>query len=652
METLLIANRGEIAVRIARTARAEGYRTAAIYSDADRDALHVRACDTAIAIGGNTAADSYLRIDKILAAASRAGATAIHPGYGFLAENADFARACADKNLRFVGPSADTIELMGNKRRAKDFVEAAGVPCIPGYRGGQDDDTLVARAREIGLPLMIKAAAGGGGRGMRLVKDDSELAAQLRSARSEARSAFGSDELILEKALLGARHIEIQVFADSRGNTIHLGERDCSIQRRHQKILEESPSPAVDPPLRERMGAAAVAAARACRYLGAGTVEFLLDRNGDFYFLEMNTRLQVEHPVTEMVTGFDLVAWQLAVARGELLPVTQDRVPQRGHAIEARLYAEDPLNGFLPQSGRILYWREPAATGIRLDHGIREHTKISPYYDPMLGKLIACGDSRGQALRRLRAALTQLQLIGPKNNIPFLLAVLDDAGFAAGESDTGFLDTFHYGEQADNPEPEIFAIAAVLNHHRRLSPRDRHSGRANWCSGDNSLPLAYRLQAESGQRTCALRCSGTDRYRVLVDEREAFEVRVHSMEETTASLSVDEVRQQCTWLHRDNRLHLLRAGRQWQLADITCSPASATQGPGSGRITAPMDGCIVEMMAELQHPVRRGDTLAVMEAMKMEHPLKADRDGTVTAVSAAPGEQVRGGQLLIEIAEK
>ncbi|WP_323844555.1 acetyl/propionyl/methylcrotonyl-CoA carboxylase subunit alpha [Microbulbifer magnicolonia] len=651
--TLLIANRGEIARRIIRTARAEGYSTVAVYSDADRDALHTRDADRALAIGGQTPAESYLDIDKIIAAAQKAGAAAVHPGYGFLAENAGFARACAEAGLVFIGPSAEVIELMGNKRRAKDFVANAGVPCIPGFShsdpgGSQGDDTLMAEAQRIGFPLMIKAAAGGGGRGMRLVQDAGSFAAQLRSARSEALGAFGSDEIILEKALLDARHIEIQVFADSHGNVIHLGERDCSIQRRHQKIVEESPSPAVDAQLRERMGAAAVAAARACGYLGAGTVEFLLDRSGDFYFLEMNTRLQVEHPVTEMVTGFDLVAWQLAVARGEPLPVTQQAVTQRGHAIEVRLYAEDPENQFLPQTGPVHHWREPAGEGIRIDHALLQGSEVSPFYDPMLGKLIAWGRDREEARRRLHRALGELQLIGPKNNIHFLRQLLQQPGFVAGEATTAFLEDANWYPAQPAPDTWTQAIAAALNHERHLRAADRRSGRANWRSGDHSLPLHYQLQCDAQELHCRLACRGGHSYRVMVEGRD-FDIEVRQFADRCARLTVDGVELEQRFVRVDNALFLLRDGRQWQFVDTTQAPARTALAQGSGHITAPMDGCIVEIHVQANQAVRCGDTIAVMEAMKMEHPLKADRDGTVIKLAASAGDQVRGGQLLVQI---
>ena len=649
---LLIANRGEIALRIMRSARAEGYRTAAIYSDADRDAAHVLAADVAVALGGNTPQESYLDIDKVIAAALKAGATAIHPGYGFLSENANFARACISRGLSFIGPDAEVIELMGNKRQAKKFVAAAGVPCIPGYAASaiaesRDDTELIKAAQKVGYPLMVKAADGGGGRGMRLVKSHEALPDQLRSARSEALNAFGSDEVILEKALTDARHIEIQIFADGHGNVIHLGERDCSVQRRHQKIIEECPSPAVDTQLRERMGAAAVAAARACKYLGAGTVEFLLDSSGEFYFLEMNTRLQVEHPVTELVTGFDLVAWQLAVARGESLPVTQEQITLNGHAIEVRLYAEDPYNQFLPQSGGIKRWQEPLGMGVRCDHAIIAGATITSYYDPMLGKLIAWGQDREQARLRLVRALLELDYIGPKNNSPFLQQLLTNSDFIAGRATTSFIDSV-IGTPVSPTMPNLLpAVATALLHEHRLRPEDRQSCRANWRSGDSSTPLYYRLQF--GQEEYELLLSPeAEGYRVE-HNGETCSIRLLDHNNEYFDVCVDGLRERFPVMIECGLITLLHAGSQWQFADCTQAPASINEASGSGRLTAPMDGAIVEIRVQPQQQVKRGDIIAVMEAMKMEHPLKADRDGTVQLMNAQAGDQVRGGQLLAQI---
>ncbi len=437
---ILIANRGEIACRIQRTAQALGYRTVALFSDADADALHVQMADQAVNIGAAPVHQSYLNIPAILDAARRSGADAIHPGYGFLSENPGFARACAEAGLTFIGPSADAIELMGSKRLSKIAMLDAGVPCIAGYQGAaQDDATLLREAERIGYPLMIKASAGGGGRGMRLVHSSDELPAQLRTARSEALNGFGSDELILEQALIEPRHVEVQLFGDCHGNLIYLGERDCSVQRRHQKVIEEAPCPVMTGELRRAMGEAALKAGRAVNYVGAGTVEFLLDARGQFYFLEMNTRLQVEHPVTELITGQDLVAWQLAVAEGQPLPLTQEQVTLNGHAMEVRLYAEDPTQNFLPQTGRVQAWEPVLNPGARIDHGLREGQLISPFYDPMLGKLIAHGATREEARRKLLRAVQDSVLLGVQSNQRLLVSLLQHPQFISGEFSTAFI---------------------------------------------------------------------------------------------------------------------------------------------------------------------------------------------------------------------
>ncbi|MEE4252226.1 MAG: acetyl-CoA carboxylase biotin carboxylase subunit, partial [Alcanivoracaceae bacterium] len=465
-EKILIANRGEIACRVIRTARSLGYRTVAVYSQADSNARHVSLADEAVCIGPATVSQSYLNADAILAAARQTGADAVHPGYGFLSENSTFAQACEAAGITFIGPPVNAIHLMGSKRLSKIAMQEAGVPCIPGYEGAdQSDATLIREAERIGLPLMIKASAGGGGRGMRVVTDMAEVAEQLRSARAEAKNAFGSDELILERAVIRPRHVEIQVFGDQHGNVIHLGERDCSVQRRHQKVVEEAPSPAVNAELRARMGEAAVNAAKSCQYVGAGTVEFLLAEDGSFYFLEMNTRLQVEHPVTELVTGLDLVAWQIRVARGETLPLTQDQVQLNGHAIEVRLYAEEPSQNFMPQTGPVLAWRPAEGDGVRIDHGLREGFSVGSHYDPMLAKIIAWGDSREDARRRLIRAIEDTVLFGLQDNRRFLAAILRHPVFAAGAATTAFLDS-DFGDDPSMAAPQashlMYAIAAAL----------------------------------------------------------------------------------------------------------------------------------------------------------------------------------------------
>jgi len=461
---ILVANRGEIAWRVMRTAKAMGYRTVAVYSDADKDAPHVAFADEAVRIGPPPVGESYLSIERILEAAKASGADALHPGYGFLSENEAFAAACGKAGLTFIGPPPAAIAAMGNKAAAKRRMIEAGVPCVPGYQGAdQNDDHLATAARKIGLPVMVKAAAGGGGRGMRLVERDGDLLEAIRTARAEAESAFGSGELILEKAVVDARHVEIQVFADNHGNVIHLGERDCSVQRRHQKVIEEAPSPAVDAGLRSRMGAAAVAAAEAIGYRGAGTVEFLLGGDGAFYFLEMNTRLQVEHPVTEAITGLDLVDWQLRVARGERLPLTQEQVTLAGHAIEVRLYAEDPAANFTPQTGQIDVWSPAEETGLRIDHGILTGAQITPFYDPLLAKVIAYGEDREESRRRLIRGLVNSSALGIATNKEFLIQILEEQEFIDGEATTAFIAR-HFGADraAEQADPAVVALAAVL----------------------------------------------------------------------------------------------------------------------------------------------------------------------------------------------
>ncbi|MBL8488599.1 MAG: ATP-grasp domain-containing protein, partial [Rhodocyclaceae bacterium] len=502
---ILIANRGEIVARVARTARRMGYATAAVHSDADSGAPFVAACDEAVGIGGLSPADSYLRIDAIIDACRRSGADAVHPGYGFLSENAAFARACADAGLLFIGPPAEAIEAMGDKAAARRRMDAAGVPCIPGYDGkDQDDERLTAEAGRIGFPLMVKAAAGGGGRGMRRVHGAGELPAALASARSEARSAFGDGTLILERLLVGARHVEVQVFADTLGGTVHLFERDCSVQRRHQKVIEEAPSPAVDAALRERLGRAACAAARAVGYVGAGTVEFLLGADGQFHFMEMNTRLQVEHPVTEAITGLDLVEWQLRVAAGEPLPLAQSAIPLTGHGLEVRLYAEDPERGFLPQTGRLLRWR-PSGRG-RCDHALAGGVQVTPHYDPMLAKVVAHGRDREEARRRLIAALRDTVVLGLTTNKAFLLGCLEHPEFAAGRATTDFVAA-HFADATPVPPAREAVAAAALLFYRRGVAALPQPALAGWHSGGNAR-YHLELDVAGERRSLTLRPTG------------------------------------------------------------------------------------------------------------------------------------------------
>jgi geranyl-CoA carboxylase alpha subunit len=646
---VLVANRGEIACRVIRTARAEGYRTVAVYSEADAGALHVQQADHALCIGPPPVRESYLSIDAVLRAAAASGADAIHPGYGFLSENAAFARAVQAAGLVFIGPDPHAIEQMGNKAAAKRLMLAAGVPCVPGYQGAdQSDKTLIAQAREIGVPIMIKAAAGGGGRGMRLVADLAELPAALATARSEAANAFGSDELILERAVVEPRHVEVQVFADRHGNVIHLGERDCSIQRRHQKVFEEAPSPAVDAALRARMGAAAVAAAKAVQYVGAGTVEFLLDREGRFHFLEMNTRLQVEHPVTESITGQDLVAWQLAVARGEPLPLTQDQVRLRGHAIEVRLYAEDPQAGFLPQSGDVALWRPPAGPGIRVDHGLASGQTISPYYDPMIAKIIAHGATRDEARRRLLGALRATRVLGLPTNLGFLTAAAEHEVFAAGAATTAFIG-HHFGPeqlQARAPTSRAVAAAAALC----FDTTAYRGAQAGWRSNG---PARWPIDLVEGERRHAVHVTvhGPGRLHVELDGGVAHAIELGAGDGADRPLSLDGLHTLATVVRDGPRLHLALDGCVASFDDVTYAPPRRSEQAAESTVSAPMNGRVLAVLVQAGDAVAKGQRLAVLEAMKMEHQLVARRDGVVERVAVRAGDQVATRAVIATLVE-
>jgi geranyl-CoA carboxylase alpha subunit len=646
---ILIANRGEIACRIARTAKALGYRTVAVFSDADEGALHVRHADEAVRIGPPPAQQSYLNIEALLAAAELASTDAVHPGYGFLSENAAFAAACGKAGLVFIGPPAAAIDAMGNKARAKALMEMAGVPCVPGYRGAdQSDETLIAEGRRIGFPLMIKAAAGGGGRGMRLVTATDELPQALARSRSEAAGAFGSEELILERAIADARHIEIQIFADRHGNVIHLGERDCSIQRRHQKVIEETPSPAVSPELREQMGEAAVAAARAIGYVGAGTVEFLLDRSQKFYFLEMNTRLQVEHPVTEAVTGLDLVAWQLRIAAGEKLPLTQQQVRFDGHAIEARLYAEDPYRNFLPQSGTLVDWRPASGEGIRVDHGLMSGFVVSPFYDPMLAKVIAHGGTREEARRRLAIALEDTVAFGLNTNRGFLISVLRHPPFAAGDATTAFIERyFPAGSEAlQRPKLDLrmVAVAAILLFEARESQAVRGQ---SWSStGAPSWPL--RLTAGDAHQQAIVMVIGKDHYLIALGSH-MLEVSVEERQEGALRFTASGVQQTARYVLYDGTVHLDINGLVAAIRETTLEPSAASRRDASSRLVAPMNGAIISVAAKPGDLVAKGQLIVVLEAMKMQHEITAERDGTIDKILVRPGDQVATRQVLVEL---
>ncbi|MES2609844.1 MAG: biotin carboxylase N-terminal domain-containing protein [Pseudomonadota bacterium] len=655
MKKILIANRAEIARRIVHTAHAMGIATVAVYSDADAQALHVREATQAVALGGSASADSYLRIDKLIAAAHATGADAVHPGYGFLSENAEFAQAVVDAGLSWIGPPPAAIRTLGSKAGAKALAQAQGVPCLPGYAGSdQSDARFAAEAEHIGLPLMVKAVAGGGGRGMRLVTDAAQLPAALASARSEALAGFGNGDLLIERALLNPRHVEVQIFADMHGHCIHLGERDCSVQRRHQKLIEESPGPAVDAALRERMGACAVALAQAAGYVGAGTVEFLLDdsnQHSSFYLMEMNTRLQVEHPVTEALTGLDLVEWQIRVARGELLRLKQEQMALQGHAIEVRLCAEDAH--FTPHTGRVLHFATPPATafertplgGLRFDHALEEGTEVTPHYDAMLGKLIVHAATRGAAIDALVRALNGTTLLGLPSNRAFLAACLDHPQFRAGQARVPFLAQESEALRAallqqEKPALVPGAMAALFPAHATTLP----------CGFARPVRLRHQGQA------WPLTVQDMGRGHLRIEQRPGEVTDMHMAPLTGG-------RMQCTV---GGVAHTLRAAQvgprrwHWQagavdgwVEDASWEPAAraGTEG-GASELRAPFNGRVVAVPAAAGQALAAGATVVVLESMKLEHSLSCPAAATVAELLVAPGQQVAPGQVLARFAVK
>ncbi|MCI3930826.1 acetyl/propionyl/methylcrotonyl-CoA carboxylase subunit alpha [Streptomyces sp. AN091965] len=633
-ETVLVANRGEIAVRVIRTLRSLGVRSVAVHSDADADARHVREADTAVRLGPAPASESYLSVDRLLAAAAASGAQAVHPGYGFLAENAAFAQACADAGLVFIGPPAAAIDLMGDKIRAKETVRAAGVPVVPGSSGsGLTDAQLTAAAREIGTPVLLKPSAGGGGKGMRLVRDAALLGEEIAAARREARASFGDDTLLVERWVDRPRHIEIQVLADAHGNVIHLGERECSLQRRHQKIIEEAPSVLLDEETRAAMGAAAVEAARSCGYVGAGTVEFIVPGSdpSSYYFMEMNTRLQVEHPVTELITGLDLVEWQLRVAAGEPLPFGQDGVRLTGHAVEARICAEDPSRGFLPSGGTVVLLREPSGDGVRTDSGLSEGTEVGSLYDPMLSKVIAYGPDRATALRKLRAALADTVILGVPTNTGFLRRLLAHPAVVAGELDTGLVEREAEGLVDADVPAGVYEAAALA--------RAGVPAATGWVD-PFSVPSGWRLGGEPAWTAHHLRVPGHDP--VVVRTRRTAdggtEVDLGDLGEPAAG--PHRYHRAGTWLGRD--------GDAWEVRDHDPVEAALTGSAhaGADALTAPMPGTVTVVKVAPGDHVAAGQSLLVVEAMKMEHVISAPHAGTVTELDVTPGSTVAMDQVL------
>jgi 3-methylcrotonyl-CoA carboxylase alpha subunit len=659
-DKILIANRGEIACRVARTARRMGIRTVAVFSEADARALHVAACDEAVLLGPPAPRESYLRGDRIIAAALERGAQAIHPGYGFLSENEDFAQACADAGLVFIGPPPPAIRAMGSKSESKRIMGAAGVPLVPGYHGAEQDLRLLEReAEQIGYPVLIKASAGGGGKGMRIVERPRDFEAALASAKREAASSFGDDAVLLEKYLTEPRHIEIQVFADRHGECVYLFERDCSVQRRHQKVLEEAPAPGMTAERRAAMGAAAVAACKAIGYEGAGTVEFIANQDGSFYFMEMNTRLQVEHPVTEMITGLDLVEWQLRVAAGELLPLAQEDLAIHGHAIEARIYAEDPERGFLPSIGHIAHLFAPETSAfVRIDTGVRAGDEISPWYDPMIAKLIAWGEDRELALKRLRVALSQYRIVGLATNVEFLHRLTGHHAFAQAKLDTGLIGRHHeelFPPQEALPD-SVLAIAALAHLESvEAAARERAAGSGEpaspwhatdgwWLNEDNYQRLDFIHRGE--EKSVVAHYRGGER---LLD-LPGGQVRARAERDADA-LSVDlgGARSRAHVVEMDADLIVFVDGRSHRLTLLDPLAVDTAAEGGGGHLAAPMSGTVVAVHVKPGERVQKGASLLILEAMKMEHAITAPAAGVVGQVFYKPGEQVPEGAELVTL---
>ncbi|MCH2003771.1 acetyl/propionyl/methylcrotonyl-CoA carboxylase subunit alpha [Acinetobacter seifertii] len=639
---VLVANRGEIAVRVMQTAKAMGYQTVAVYSDADCKARHVQEADEAVYIGPSKVSESYLAITKIIEACKKTGADAVHPGYGFLSENTEFAQACIDNQITFIGPSASAIELMGSKRLSKIAMIEAGVPCVPGYEGDRQDlEYLAGQAEQVGFPIMVKASAGGGGRGMRLVQQSSELIEALQTARSEAENAFGSGELILEKAVIAPRHVEIQVFGDTHGNYVYLFERDCSIQRRHQKVVEEAPCPVMTPELRQHMGEAAVAAAKACAYVGAGTIEFLLDASGAFYFLEMNTRLQVEHPVTELITGLDLVEWQLRVANGEQLPLQQHELTLNGHAIEVRLYAEDPRQDFLPQTGQVLRWQPATLPNVRIDHGMLATDEVSTFYDPMVAKVIAYGKTREDAIRLLARAVDDCVLLGVNSNKQFLVNLLRHPVVVTGDTNTAFIQQHFQNDSSLHKQVlclETLAIAAALF--------SQSKNTTMWQTG-LGVPLPLKLKYDDQQIQLQLSSVNNAFTAQFCDQTVCIEV-LERMPDYLVYL-INGVRRRVQYVLDGDQLYLDRDNGNVAIRNVTYAAPETVDAAGDGKIRAPMDGAVVNILVNKGDQVVKGQTLLVLEAMKIQQQIKSDVDGIIEDILGQQGQQVKKRQMLFSI---
>jgi 3-methylcrotonyl-CoA carboxylase alpha subunit len=656
---ILIANRGEIAVRVARTARRLGIASVAVYSSADRDASHVEACDEAWCIGGAAASDSYLRGDKILEVAQQSGAQAIHPGYGFLSENAAFARRCEQAGIVFIGPPAGAIEAMGSKSEAKALMDAAAVPLVPGYHGdAQDNQSLLSQSKQVGYPQLIKASAGGGGKGMRLVSKVGEFEAALESARREAKASFDDDRVLIERYLIKPRHIEIQVFADHEGNCIHLFERDCSIQRRHQKILEEAPAPGIDEALRHRMGVAAINCAKAISYVGAGTVEFLLDQDGSFYFMEMNTRLQVEHPVTEMITGLDLVEWQLQIAAGQPLPRSQDQIVINGHALEARIYAESPGRDFMPATGRLEYLSIPdTSASVRVDSGVRRGDEIGINYDPMIAKLIVHGSDRNQATSRMQQALLDYQVLGLQTNIAFLSKLVSTTSFGLAEVDTGFIDShrdelFDESEQLHEQALLIAATALIPGLPGNLGTQAESEIRSPWADKNSwrmNASVSHGIRISDDRSHYELSVSRLEQGWAVEHGEDRYHVDGAWLDSNRLQLEIDGERIIVPVILKHQAIALWLRGQEWKFELHVAGQDEDHATDAQTKLVAPMPGSVVALQVAIGDTVQPGQVLMVLEAMKMEHSIVAFAEATVSEIFFSVGDQVKEGEKLLSL---
>lgn len=652
---ILIANRGEISCRITRTAHRLGIKTVAVYSDADATALHVEQADEAVRLGPAPSRESYLCVDKIIAAAKATGAEAIHPGYGFLSENAAFAQACHDAGLVFIGPSPEAITAMGSKSGAKALMEKAGVPLIPGYHGdNQDEAFLLQQARAIGFPVLLKASAGGGGKGMRSVFEEKEFSEALQAAQRESLNAFGDQRMLIEKLLVEPRHVEVQILADRHGHAVYVFDRDCSIQRRHQKVVEEAPAPGLSAELRQAMGDAAVRAAQAIAYEGAGTLEFLVDKNGHFYFMEMNTRLQVEHPVSELISGLDLVEQQLRVASGEALPFTQQDLVPRGHAVEVRLYAEDPANGFLPSTGTLRRFEIPAGEQARVDTGYREGDAVSVYYDPMMAKVIAWGENREQAIDHLLATLRQARIAGLRHNTAFLTQLLDHPAFRAGRLSTHFIE--HYEAElfpaSSLPEKSLLLLAALSFLKKSVAGQgnDQHSPwqQLQGFRISSTDPIGLKIRRQE-KLTEVFLTPDNQGYRYRIEGSEGICALDNSPSKNgTLILMLDGQRYSLAAEPGSERLDVYLQGEHIELIHVTRS-GNGQKASDDRHYNAPMNGRIVAVNVNAGDAVKEGDTLLVMEAMKMEHRIRAHGDGKVLAIAVAAGDLVSEGRTLVAL---